>query len=120
MPGERRSALEGRCCPAAGSAQEGADVAPGQPLMTVGDLETLRVETTDLNEVDVAQIQEEQQVVLTFDSFPDQVFAGQINRISPMAELGGGGVNYTVIIDMVDAPPGLLWGMTAFVDIEVE
>ena len=98
----------------------GEFIAPGQPLVTVGDLDPLRIETTDLNEVDVAQIQEGQPVVLTFDAFPDQNFTGTISSISPMAEPGGGGVNYTVIVNMSDAPSGVRWGMTAFVDIEVE
>lgn len=100
--------------------RRGEFIAPGQPLMTVGDLDTLRIETTDLNEVDVARIQEGQTVVLTFDAFPDQIFAGEITSIAPMAEPGGGGVNYTVIIEMDEVPPEVRWGMTAFVDIEVE
>ena len=102
------------------SVKRGEFVAPGQPLLTVGDLETLRVETTDLDEIDVARIVEGQAVVLTFDAFPDAVFTGQITRIAPMAESGSGGVNYTVIVEMESVPEGLRWGMTAFVDVEVE
>ncbi|TFG72872.1 MAG: HlyD family efflux transporter periplasmic adaptor subunit, partial [Anaerolineales bacterium] len=100
--------------------RRGEFVAPGQPLVLVGDLETLRIETTDLNEVDVALIHEGMPVALSVDAFPDQVFAGQITSIAPMAEPGGGGVNYTVIIEMDDVPPSVRWGMTVFVDIEVE
>ena len=100
--------------------RRGEFVAPGQPLVLVGDLETLRIETTDLNEVDVARIYEGMPVVLSVDAFPDQVFAGQITRIAPMAAPGGGGVNYTAIIEMDAVPPGVRWGMTVFVDIAVE
>ncbi|MDF1512899.1 MAG: HlyD family efflux transporter periplasmic adaptor subunit [Anaerolineae bacterium] len=102
------------------SVRQGEFVAPGQPLLTVGDLATLRVETTDLNEVDVGRIREGQQVVLTYDAFPEEVFSGKITRIAPMAQPGGGGVNYTVIIEMEGMPEGVRWGMTAFVDIQVE
>lgn len=102
------------------SVKRGEFVAPGQPLLTIGDLTTLRVETTDLDEIDVARIREGLPAVLTFDAFPDAVFAGQITRIAPMAESGSGGVNYTVVIEMDGIPEGLRWGMTAFVDIEVE
>jgi HlyD family secretion protein len=100
--------------------RRGEFVAPGQPLVTLGDLDTLRIETTDLNEVDIAHIHEGQVVVLTFDALPELVSTGKINRISPMAEPGGVGVNYTVIIEMNEVPPGVRWGMTAFVDIEIQ
>jgi multidrug efflux pump subunit AcrA (membrane-fusion protein) len=102
------------------SVRRGEFVTPGYPVITLGDLGTLRIETIDLNEVDVAQIQEEQQVVLTFDALPDQVFTGTIASITPMAQPGGVGVNYTVIIDLIDVSPQVRWGMTAFVDIELE
>jgi len=95
-------------------------VAPGQPLVTIGDLTTLRVETTDLDEIDVARVQVGQDVDVTFDALPDQVFAGRVKRISPMAEPGGGGVNYTAIVELESLDPQIRWGMTAFVDIEVE
>jgi len=40
-------------------------------------------------------------------------------RISPMAEPGAGGVNYTVVVTLDESDPAIRWGMTAFVDIEV-
>ncbi len=95
-------------------------VAPGQPLVTLGDLTTLQVETTDLDEVDVAQVREGQKVSVTFDAIPDRIFRGHIVRIYPMAEPGAGGVRYTAIIALEELDPALRWGMTAFVDIEVK
>ncbi len=99
-------------------------VTPGQPLITLGDLTTLRVETTDLDEIDVARVEVGQQADVTFDALPEQVFTGRVVRISPMAEPGTGGVNYTVILELDDLDPrdnGVIrWGMTAFVDIEVD
>ena len=94
-------------------------VAPGQSLVTVGDLSTLRVETTDLDEVDVARVEVGQKAALTFDALPERVFTGCVARISPMAEPDAGGVNYTVIIELDEIAPAIRWGMTAFVDIEV-
>ncbi len=96
----------------------GEFVAPGMSLITLGDLTTLRVETTDLDEIDVAQIVEGQAAVLTCDAFPDRLFAGRVTRIAPMADAGGGGVNFTVIIELDQPEAGLRWGMTMFVDIE--
>lgn len=101
-------------------ARVGEMVTPGQPLIVVGDLRTLRVETTDLDEIDVAQVSIDQQVTVTFDAFSDQVFQGRVARISPMAEPGSGGVNYTVVVELEELNPALKWGMTAFVDIDVQ
>jgi HlyD family secretion protein len=95
-------------------------VAPGQPLVTLGDLTTLLVETTDLDEIDVARVAVGQQAALTFDALPERVFTGRVTRISPMAEPGAGGVHYTAIIVLDEIAPAIRWGMTAFVDIEVE
>jgi multidrug resistance efflux pump len=95
-------------------------VAPGEVLFTLGDLTTLRVETTDLDEIDVARVAVGQQAAVTFDALPERTFVGYVTRISPMAEPGTGGVNYTVTIEVEDIDPAIRWGMTAFVDIEVE
>jgi HlyD family secretion protein len=97
----------------------GEIVPPGQPLIILGDLGTLRVETTDLDEIDVARVAVDQRALITFDALPERVFAGRVSRISPMAESGTGGVHYTVVIKLEESDPTLRWGMTAFVDIEV-
>ena len=101
------------------SVRVGEVIAPGQPLVTLGDLATLHVETTDLDEIDVARVTVGQQAAVSFDALPEQVFTGRVTHISPMAEPGSGGVNYTVIIEMEELDPAIRWGMTAFVDIEV-
>lgn len=98
----------------------GEMVSPGQPLATIGDLETLRVETTDLDEIDIVRVSVGQQVAVTFDALPDRVFQGRVTRISPMAESGTGGVHYTTVIALEEMDSVLRWGMTAFVDIEAE
>ena len=95
-------------------------VVPGQPLVVVGALDSLRVETTDLDEIDVVQVAVGQEAAITFDALPDRVMVGHVTRISPMAESGSGGVHYTVVLELEEVDPVLRWGMTAFVDIEVE
>jgi HlyD family secretion protein len=93
-------------------------ISPGQSLVTLGDLDTLRVETTDLDEIDVVRVAVGHQADVTFDALPDRVFKGTVTRVSPMAEPGSGGVHYTVVVDLEEMDPVLRWGMTAFVDIE--
>jgi multidrug resistance efflux pump len=99
--------------------REGEWVAPGQPILVLADLDHLRIETTDLNEIDVARVKVGDRVVITFDALPDVVVNGTVVLISPKASEGSG-VNYTVVIEMEAIPQALRWGMTAFVDIQVE
>ena len=95
-------------------------VAPGQPLVTMGDLTNMRVETTDLDEIDVARVEVGQAVQVTFDAIPERIFLGHLTRISPMASPGSGGVSYAAVIELEGIDQAIRWGMTAFVDIEVE
>jgi HlyD family secretion protein len=99
--------------------REGEWVAPGQPVVTVGNLRHLRVETTDLNEIDVARVKPGQKVTVTFDALPGKAISGRVASISPKSSEGSG-VNYTVIVELDGQDGSLRWGMTAFVDIEVE
>lgn len=98
----------------------GEMVNAGLPLLTLGDLDHLRVETTDLNEIDILLISVGQEVRLTFDALPERAIQGRVTRIAPMASPEEGGTNYTVIIELEEQDPDLRWGMTAFVDILVE
>lgn len=94
-------------------------VAPGQPVLLLADLGNLQIETTDLGEIDVAQIKVGDVAIVSFDALPDVVISGTITRIAPKAAEGSG-VNYTVILEMDEVPDALRWGMTAFVDIELD
>ncbi len=92
---------------------------PGQLIVTLGDLSSLRVETTDLSETDIARVQVGQPVKVTFDALPGQTLTGKVARIAPMSTPGQSAVNYTVTIELDQTDPGLRWGMTAFVDVQV-
>jgi multidrug efflux pump subunit AcrA (membrane-fusion protein) len=94
-------------------------IAPGQPIIVLADLANLIVETTDLSEIDVALIELGKTATVSFDALPNIVVSGMVTSIAPKASEGAG-VNYTVLLDLSEIPPGLRWGMTAFVDIEVE
>jgi multidrug resistance efflux pump len=94
-------------------------VSPGVPVLLLADLDHLRIETTDLGEIDVAQIAVGDIGIITFDALPEVVINGTIISIAPKAAEGSG-VNYTVVLEMDEVPDELRWGMTAFVDIELE
>ncbi len=94
-------------------------VAPGQTAVILADPTSLRVETTDLGEVDVARISEGDTVSITYDALPNVISSGKVLRISPK-DAESSGVNYTVLITLDEIPQGLRWGMTAFTDIQVK
>jgi len=98
---------------------EGEWVVPGSPVLLVGDLDTLQVETSDLGEIDVAQIAVGDPAQVTFDALPDLILQGAVSRIDPKSGAGPG-VSFPVIIDLDQIPVELRWGMTAFVDITPE
>jgi multidrug resistance efflux pump len=98
---------------------EGEWVSPGQPIVLIADLQHLRIETTDLNEIDVAQVVIGDSASITFDALPGIEIIGKVMKVSPKASEGSG-VNYTVWIDISSIPENLRWGMTAFVDILID
>lgn len=99
--------------------RESQHAAAGVPLILIADLSGLRVETTDLNEIDVAAVSVGDAVEVTFDALPGVLVDGTVSRIGEKAEEGTG-VNYTVIVDLDEIPDGVRWGMTAFVDIPLD
>ena len=97
----------------------GEMVNPGAPAVLLGDVGDFKIETTDLNEVDLYLISVGQTVDLTFDALPERSMLGVVTQIAPMASLEQGGTNYKVTIELEEQDPDLRWGMTAFVDILV-
>jgi HlyD family secretion protein len=94
-------------------------VGAGTPVVVIADLSTLRVETTDLNEIDAARVHVADTASVSFDAVPDFVGAGTVQKLLPMPSVSGG-TNYTAWIHVDSMPDAVLWGMTAFVDIEVQ
>jgi multidrug resistance efflux pump len=93
-------------------------VAPGIPILQLGNLDQLRVETTDLSEIDAARVHPQDTVLVTIDALPDVVFNGTVLRVANKSAEGSG-VNYTAVVLLDTIPADLRWGMTAFADIEV-
>jgi multidrug resistance efflux pump len=96
---------------------EGGAVAVGEPLATIATLDRLQVRTTDLTELDIAQVQVGQAVLVTLDAAPNQPLTGSVVRLDPQGMPSFGDVIYDAVIALDDAPAWLRWGMTAQVDI---
>jgi multidrug resistance efflux pump len=97
----------------------GEVVMPGQPVLILGDLSTLQVETDDLSEEDVAWVQIGAPVTITLDALPERTFQGRVIAIAPMASVDQGGTNYKVTVALEEQDPAMRWGMTAYVEVEV-
>ena len=93
-------------------------VTPGLPILQLGDLANLRVETTDLSEIDAARVHPQDTVLVTFDALPNVQVQGTLLRVANKSAEGSG-VNYTAVILLDSIPENLRWGMTAFADIKV-
>jgi RND family efflux transporter MFP subunit len=96
--------------------RDGQYVNAGQPIVLLGDLSRMQIETTDLNEKDVAGLKIGDKVMVTVDALPGVQVEGTIAQIAPKSSKTTG-VNYTVTIDLAQVPDGLRWGMTTLVEM---
>jgi len=97
--------------------KEGEQVAAGMPVVQLADLSTWQVETDDLTELDIVNVQEGDRVTLTFDAIKDLQLAGTVARIKPLGEEKQGDITYTVIIRLDEQDLRLRWNMTAVATI---
>jgi RND family efflux transporter MFP subunit len=88
-----------------------------QAILTLATLNDLQIETTDLSERDIARVKIGQSVNVYIEAL-DVNIPGKVIRISPISKTLGGDVVYPVTIKLDEQPEGLLWGMTAEVEIK--
>ena len=92
---------------------------PGKVVITEGDLARMQIETTDLSERDIPNVQIGQTAKVYIEAL-DVTVTGKVIHISPISETVGGDVVYPVTIELDEQPAGLLWGMSAEVNIETK
>jgi HlyD family secretion protein len=100
--------------------ERGQVVGPGVPIVSIADLNQWEVDTDDLSEVDVINVQPDQAVTMTFDALPGVKLNGRVLAITPKSQTKRGDVTYTVKIVIENPDPRLKWGMTAQVEIAVK
>ena len=93
-------------------------VAPGQIVMVLGDLSNYRIETTDLSERDVPRVQVGLPATVFIEALGSE-FTGKVTDVARISSEIGGDIVYKVTIKLDEQPAGLLWGMSADVDISV-
>ena len=101
--------------------KEGQIAAPGVPVVTVADLSSWQIETTDLTELSVVNVARDFEAEITIDAFPGETLSGQIVDISSVSDIVRGDVTYKVTLSLDDTNDlPLRWGMTAFITIETD
>lgn len=99
--------------------QPGEFAQAGQVVIVLGDLAHMQIKTTDLSERDVTAVQVGQSANVYIEAL-DVTVTGKVLHISPISETVGGDVVYPVTIELDEQPDGLLWGMTAEVEIQTQ
>ena len=100
-------------------AAPGETATPGRIVAVIADLKTMRFETTDLSERDIASVQVGQSATVYIEALNGE-FPGRVAEIARSSETVGGDVVYRVSIALDDPPDGLRWGMSADVTIRTE
>lgn len=100
---------------------EGEIVESGKTIVSLGNPNPWQIETDDLTEIDVVDVQVGANVSISVDALPGEEFQGTVVRVTPKAETKAGDQTYTVRIDITEGNTARLrWGMTTFVDIETD
>lgn len=97
----------------------GEYVQPGQIVVVLANLDELQIETIDLSELNVAAIKIGQLATVYIEAL-DAEYPGEVTAVSPISNAIGGDVVYKVTVQLDEQPQGLLWGMSADVEIKTE
>ncbi len=93
----------------------------GIPAVILADFSGWQIKTTDLTELDVVAVEIGLPVEATIDALPGETLRGTVSDIAEAASIVRGDVTYVVTIDVEERPDlPLRWGMTVFVNVDVE
>lgn len=102
-------------------AELGEVVGSGVPVVSFADFGGWMVKTSDLQELNVVDLAVGDPVEITIDAIPGEVLEGTVSKIANTSQLTRGDVTYEVTIDLKDWQDlPLRWGMTVFVNVDVE
>jgi HlyD family secretion protein len=96
----------------------GEQVSPESRAVSIADTSAWIVETTDVTELEVVDLEVGQRATLIPDALPDVSMQGVITEISQASTIQGGDVIYTVRLQAEDVDPRLKWGMTVEVTFD--
>jgi multidrug resistance efflux pump len=93
-------------------------VALGQPAIVFADVSSWYVETKDMNELDVVNLELGQPATIVPDAMKDLTLNGKVDWIGETYSEKSGDVLYTVRIKLEEMDSRLRWGMTVQVRFE--
>ena len=94
------------------SAHLGDTLMPGAAVATIGDLSRYQVETNDVDEYLISQIQPGQQVAMTVEALDGRKLEGTVDTVALAQQTSSGGVtNYPVVIRLLGSDPDVRPGM---------
>ncbi len=97
---------------------EGTQVGAGALAVVLMDDSTWFLETNDLTEDEVIDIELATEVAISFDALPGESFTGEVESISDYFLEQYGDVTYVVRIRLLEEDDHLRWGMTAEVQFQ--
>jgi RND family efflux transporter MFP subunit len=101
-----------------GEVVSGQSVSASGAILKLIDKSRLFAEVT-VDEVDISQVEPGQEVRVTLDAYPDEIFPGKVVYISPEATVSSGLVVIEVKVELEESPPKLKPGLTVSADIVV-
>jgi multidrug efflux pump subunit AcrA (membrane-fusion protein) len=105
-----------------GDVQEGEEVRPGLPIVDVVDPSRMQVRAR-VNQADIGLVRIGQKARVRLDAYPDLVFDGRIEQLSPLALLSTLTPkvrSFVAIISISGSHPNLMPDLSAAVDVDAE
>jgi HlyD family secretion protein len=99
---------------------EGEWAQPGAPVVEVLDVSRWRIETRNVGELEIGHVRVGQKVKVRVNAFRNEVLAGHVASVSPVAVVQQGDTTYTLMIELEPTVLSLRSGMTAQVEILTE
>jgi multidrug resistance efflux pump len=97
------------------NAKAGSSINAGEIAVTIADISSWTVITTDVTEIDVVKLKDGQPVTVALDAIPETELKGEILSIGQGYTENQGDIVYKVAILLTDQDPAMRWGMTAVV-----
>jgi len=91
----------------------GDTLVPGETIAVVADMQTLQVETSDVDEFLVGHVNVEQRVQVTVDALDNLPLTGIVTNVALLPQAAtSGGQAYPVIVRLSGLPPNVRAGMS--------
>jgi HlyD family secretion protein len=99
------------------TANQGEWAMPGEMLVTMLDTSRWYIETKNVGELQIGQIEIGQEVIVTVNAFKSETLSGKVIAISPVAIVQQGNTTYTLTIELELTDLNLWPGMTVQAEI---